>query len=374
MAGASARAQTKSDAGYLIYLLGGDTTMAGRYSLNQDNFDVWVVARPNVSVTKLKGTLTASGELQSAEGYTYKPVPGKDSQLLVTYKLYLKDDSTIIEQTRGRDVSIQRFAGRGMTANGIGVAFRYMLPFWSHYAPKRVGDSIVSGHLTLGVNKKLTVKRTSKNDLSAFSTVMGRISMRLDKNGRLESIDALGSSWNVTAKTSRHLDLEQLAARYAQEELQGGGMRAINQPDSVIATIQDARIKIYYSRPQARGRVIFGNVVPWDRFWRTGANAATRLVTDKPLSFGGKELPAGTYSIFTMPSKSGWTIMFNSRANVWGTEYDPSFDVLRVPMQTFIKPEYREMMTIEVAPSPAGGTLHITWEHTSAAVSFEVIR
>jgi hypothetical protein len=369
-----ARAQERNDAGYLIYLLARDTTMAGSYSLKGNHFDITVVARPNVSVTKLKGTLNQQGELQSAEGYAYKPVPGKDSQLIITYKLYLKDDSTIIEQKRGNDVSVQLFAGRGMTANGIGTAFRYVLPFWAHYAPKRVGDSITSGHLTLGVNKKLTIKRTSKNELSTFSTVMGRVILRLDDKGRLDFIDAIGSSWNVTAKTTPELNLEQLATRYALEEQNGGGMRVINQPDSVVATIKDARIKVYYSRPQARGRVIFGNIVPWDRFWRTGANAATRFVTDKPLYFDGKELPAGAYSIFTMPSQKGWTVMFNSRANVWGTEYDPSFDVLRVPMETSAAPRYTELMTINVTPLQNGGVLEVIWENTRVSVAFDVIR
>lgn len=358
------------DAGYLIYLLGSDTTMAGSYSLDGNDFDIEVVSRPSVAVTKIKGSLNARGELQSAEGYSYKPVPGKDSQMIVSYKLYIRNDSTIIEQTRGKDVSTQRFAGQGMTANGIGVAFRYLLPFWPRYAPKQKGDSVVSGHLTLGANKKLTITRTAADKLYAGSTVMGMVTLHLDKNGKLTYIDGLGSSWNTTAKVTRPINLKQLAERYAQEEQHGMGLKVINLPDSVIANIHGTSVKINYSRPQVRGRTIFGSVVPWNRWWRTGANAATRLTIDRPLYFGGKELPAGSYSVFTLPAQNGWTIMFNSRANIWGTEYDPAFDVLRVPMQAGPSGQFTEVMTITMQSKDNGGELNILWENMKASVAF----
>jgi hypothetical protein len=363
-------AQKPKEAGYLIYLLGNDTTMAGSYSLTGNNYDITVVARPSVSVTKLKGSLNDKGEIISAEGYSYKPVSGKDSQLIITYKLYLRNDSTIIEQKRGADVTTQRFAGAGLTANGIGVAFRYFLPFWPVYAPKKVGDSAVSAHLTLGTNKRLTVTRISKDKLYAGSTVMGMVTLYLDKNGRLNYIDGIGSSWNVTGKVTGPINLDELANRYALEEQNGGGLKVINKADSVAANVNGTNIKIVYSRPQVRNRTIFGSVVPWNRWWRTGANAATRITIDNPLLFDGKELPAGAYSIVTIPAQNGWTLIFNSRANVWGTEYDPAYDVLRVPMQVGAA-EFTEIMTINIEPEAGGGKLNVIWENVKASAAFK---
>lgn len=366
----TAYTQKPKESGYLIYLLGNDTTMAGSYSLNKNDFDITVVARPPVSVTKLKGSLNQKGEIISAEGYSYKPVPGKDSQLLVTYKLFLRNDSTIIEQKRGNDVTTQRFAGAGLTANGIGVAFRYVLPFWPHYAPKKVGDSLVSAHLTLGTNKRLTVTRTAKDKLYAGSTVMGMVTLYLDKKGRLSYIDGIGSSWNVTGKVTGPIDLVQLANRYALQEQNNAGLGVINKPDSISSNINGTNIKIVYSRPQVRNRTIFGSVVPWNRWWRTGANAATRITIDKPLIFDGKELPAGSYSIVTIPAQNGWTLIFNSRANVWGTEYDAAYDVLRIPMQTTAA-EFTEIMTISIEPNADGGKLNVIWENVKASAAFK---
>lgn len=363
-------AQKPKEAGYLIYLLGKDTTMAGSYSLTGNDFDITVVARPNVSVTKLKGSLNQKGEIISADGYGYRPVPGKDSQLIITYKLYQRNDSTIIEQKRGNDVTTQRFAGAGLTTNGVGVAFRYFLPFWPHYAPKKIGDSLVSAHLTLGTNKRLTVTRISKDKLYAGSTVMGMVTLYTDKNGKLDYIDGIGSSWNVTGKVTGPMDLNQLASRYALEEQNNSGLGVINKLDSVSANVGGANIKIVYSRPQARNRLIFGGVVPWDRWWRTGANAASRITIDKPLVFDGKELPAGAYSIVTIPTQHDWTLIFNSRANVWGTEYDATFDVLRVPMRVGAA-DFTETMTISLEPNAGGGKLSVIWENVKASAEFK---
>lgn len=358
------------DAGYLIYLLGNDTTMAGSYNLNGNDFDITAISRPGVSVTKLKGTLNQKGEIINAEGYAYRPVPGKDSQVFIKYKLYMQNDSTFIDQIRGSDVTTQKFAGAGLTANGIGVAFRYVLPFWPHYAPKKIGDSLVSGHLTLGSNKRLTVTRTAKDKLYAGSTVMGMVTLYLDKNGKLSYVDAIGSSWNVTGKVTGPMDLTALANRYAAEEQSGAGMKIINKLDSISSNVNSTNIKIVYSRPQVRNRTIFGAVVPWNRWWRTGANAATKMTIDKPLVFDGKELPAGSYSIVTIPTQNGWTLVFNSRPNVWGTEYDAAYDVLRVPMQTSAA-EFTETMTISIEPAAGGGKLNVIWENVKASAEFK---
>lgn len=360
--------QTQPLSGYLVYVLGKDTTMAGYYELKGNQFSMEIVAKPNVSVTKMKGTLYPNGEIESAAGYSYRPIPGKDSQLLATYKLYVKGDSTFAEQQQtGRPVAISRFAGRGVMANAIGVSFRYFLPFLGRYAPTRVGDSLVTGHLTLGTNKKYIIKRKAADQLWVGSTVTGMMTLYLNKNGSLKSIDAIGSSWNVTGSVSDQLDLQGLTTRFLADE---NSAVAINLADSVQATINNTSLKIVYSRPKVRGRTIFGAVVPYDRFWRTGANAATRLVINHPIVFGDKELPVGAYSIWTIPSQKGWTMMFNSRANVWGTEYDPAFDVLRVPMQSEQITNPVELFTIEIKPVNEGGMLNILWEKTKASLEF----
>ena len=116
--------------------------------------------------------------------------------------------------------------------------------------------------------------------------------------------------------------------------------------------------------------MIFGEVVPWNRFWRTGANAATKISLNQPIYFSGKELPAGEYSIFSMPAQNGWTMMFNKESNIWGTDYNSDNDVLRIPILIEHLQEPVELLTIELVPAGKGGVINVIWEKLKASVSF----
>jgi Protein of unknown function (DUF2911) len=110
--------------------------------------------------------------------------------------------------------------------------------------------------------------------------------------------------------------------------------------DSVSGMIGSATITINYGSPSVRGREIWGKLEPYDTVWRAGANEATRFTTTKDIWVEGKDLPAGTYGFFVIPSKKEWTVIFNSVANQWGAfKYDATKDVLRIK----IKPKATEM-------------------------------
>ena len=113
-----------------------------------------------------------------------------------------------------------------------------------------------------------------------------------------------------------------------------------NPPASPPATasgkIGAANITINYSSPGVKGRKIYGELVPYDKVWRAGANNATTFETDKDITVEGKTLPAGKYSFFVIPSESGdWTVIFNKTAQQWGAfRYDQAQDALRVTVKT----------------------------------------
>jgi hypothetical protein len=90
------------------------------------------------------------------------------------------------------------------------------------------------------------------------------------------------------------------------------------------------------------------------------------MVIDHAIHFGDKTLSAGEYSVWTIPSQKNWTIMFNSQANVWGTEYNPAYDVLRLPMQSTDLNELVETMTIQILQVNNTGRLLISWEKLKA--------
>ena len=129
---------------------------------------------------------------------------------------------------------------------------------------------------------------------------------------------------------------------------------------------------IDYGRPFRRGRVIFGNIVPWDTVWRTGANAASQFITDRELQLAGKLLSAGEYTLWTFPSQRGWTLIFNSQTRQWGTEYDSARDVLRVPMNVTTLTEPVEQFIILLEPREGGGVLRLRWDTKEAWIPFSV--
>lgn len=113
-------------------------------------------------------------------------------------------------------------------------------------------------------------------------------------------------------------------------------------------TINGATITINYGSPSAKGREIWGGLVPFDKVWRAGANEATTFETSKDIKVEGKNLPAGKYSLFIIPNPNQSTVIFNKQTGQWGTQYDESQDVLKVPISGGESSSYEEQLTYEV--------------------------
>jgi len=126
-----------------------------------------------------------------------------------------------------------------------------------------------------------------------------------------------------------------------------------------------------YSSPRAKGRQIFGGLVPYNEVWRTGANEATTFVTTANLSVQGKDVPAGSYTIFTVPAQDKWTLIINKKTGEWGIPYHyESDELVGVPMQVGKTSGPVENFTINYDQGGGGCTLQISWENTQASVKF----
>jgi hypothetical protein len=131
-------------------------------------------------------------------------------------------------------------------------------------------------------------------------------------------------------------------------------------------------ITIDYSSPRAKGRKVFGDLVPYGEVWRTGANEATAFVTSTNLFVNGKAIPAGNYTIFTIPNKDKWTLIVNKKTGEWGIPYKyESDELLRTDMQVSQAGSSVENFNISLDQSGAGCTMNISWETTKASVDFK---
>jgi len=129
-------------------------------------------------------------------------------------------------------------------------------------------------------------------------------------------------------------------------------------------------ITVDYSSPRMRGRRIFGGLVPYGEVWRAGANEATTFVTNSNLVVGGKDVPAGSYTLFALPEQNRWTLIVHKKTGVWGIPYPGAADELtRAPMTLSRLPQALENFTIAFDRAGGGCTLRLEWETTRATVN-----
>jgi hypothetical protein len=145
-------------------------------------------------------------------------------------------------------------------------------------------------------------------------------------------------------------------------------------PNAIVKqTVGLTDVTVSFSSPAVKGRAVWGTVVPYDEVWRAGANECTKVTFSTAASIGGKSVPAGTYALFLLPSKTGWTFILNKDTSLWGADgYKPSDDVLRVPATASTIPA-RERLAFGILDfTDEVGTLAMEWDTVRVGVRFEV--
>jgi hypothetical protein len=145
-------------------------------------------------------------------------------------------------------------------------------------------------------------------------------------------------------------------------------------PNATVAqTIGITKAEVVYSRPSVKGRVIWGELVPYDKVWRTGANALTRISFDTDVTVEGQKLAAGTYGLFTIPGKTEWTVIFSKQSTGSPFDYAADKDALRVKVKPAVLAESKELFTISFpAVSANGATLQLAWEKLKVSLAIGV--
>ena len=140
---------------------------------------------------------------------------------------------------------------------------------------------------------------------------------------------------------------------------------------TVVYEGTDLTLSVFYNRPSKKGREIFGELVPYGKTWRTGANEATVFTTNRDITFGGEKLAAGSYTLWTIPQKSQWTVILNSKMYDWGVNWnneasrDPQYDVLKINVPVEDMEEVTEEFTIEFIYNV---NLQMRWDQTKVII------
>jgi hypothetical protein len=197
---------------------------------------------------------------------------------------------------------------------------------------------------------------------------------RVDRAGRLLGLDGSRTTNKLLITRVPDLDLAAAVEPYLARERGGRTAGQLSPRDTARASIAGAEVLVDYSRPSKRGREIYGGIVPWGQVWRTGANTATHLETRADLRVGDRVIPAGRYTLWTLPTPGGVTLIVNRQVGQWGTNYDAAQDLLRLDLKVEPLPGTVEQFTIAVLDLGGAGELRFEWDRTRWILPFTITR
>ncbi len=359
-----APAALAAQTGQFVVRLGRDTLAIEQYTRTADRLQGEQVVRAPRTVHRLYTvTFGPSGAAERFELVTHN-VSGAPGPAETKATATFQGDSAVSTLTRSDSTRTVRARVGAGALPYLGQSFG-LVEEVARSARAAGRDRYTMSMLVLGDTEPMpvTVTRGGSDSLTMMLDGIGPLRVRLDGQGRLLGVSGIGGTAQITVERVQGLDFAGLGKSFAARSL-----GTLSPPDSVRASVAGASIAVRYSRPSMRGRVIFGNVVPWNQVWRTGANQATVFETSADLVIAGAPVPAGKYSLWTLPSPGGWKLIVNRNTGQWGTEYDPQYDLARLDMKVEPLRQPVEQFTIAIEPSGKGGVLKLEWERTRVSV------
>jgi DUF2911 family protein len=352
--------------GQFVVRLGRDTLAVERYTRTADRLEGEQVVRSPRTVHRLyTATFGPGGAIERFELITHNVDGGPgplERRAIVTFS----GDSAVMTMPRGDSTTTLRVKTAPGALPFIGQGWGLVEEVARRARAAGSGPYAIA-MVQLGDTDPLEVTATPQgpDSMTIVLGELGPMHARVDGQGTLLGLSGVGSTMQVTVERVQGLDFAALGKSFASRSL-----GTLSPPDSLRASVGGAALSVRYSRPSTRGRVIFGNVVPWNQVWRTGANQATILQTSADLTVAGTTLPAGKYSLWTIPSPGGWKLIVNKNTGQWGTDYDAQYDLARLEMKVESLPQPVEQFTIAIEPKGKRGVLKLEWEKTRASIPF----
>ncbi len=362
----------RAGTGAFVTRLGADTLAVERFRYTPVAFDVTAAVRvPTTRLLRYRARLDRHGNLESLRVREYDPAnpPATGGEPTAVAVFDFGPDGVTIE---GRN---QRGEFDFVVETGPDAIPFFELIHWPfelallRLAAGAGGDEVpmIAGRRAMPFGFTPLADRR----IEIRHPYRGTMDVVVGEDGGIRTLDAANTTRKLTVERVEDLDVVELAGRFAELDHRGEGVGALSGRGEATGQIGGATLAVDYGVPHKRGRDIFGALVPYDEVWRTGANRATHLTTDRDLVIGGERVPAGAYTLFTIPGPDAWTLIINSATDITGTAYDPETDFARVPMRVRALDRTVEDFTIEVDPE---GFLRLRWDRTEAYVPVEPAR
>ncbi len=376
LAAAPLAAQRPANGAFVIRL-GNDTTAVERYTRTATRLEGDVVARaPRTTVRHYTIDFGPNGNVTRAEIVTRSPGAAPTATPIQRVTVTVTGDSATLEVRRDTTVTTRRIgfaAGTVPLAGGAATTFASFELLVARFRTARSDSLPVRAYYVGGANPTMMgVKPLGRDSLWIYDG-NDVFHVRVDNNGQILGAIPLSGTQQFTVTRVATVDIDGLATAFAARDRAGQPLGVLSPRDTVRATVGGATLWIDYSRPAKRGRVLFGStIVPWGEVWRTGANAATQFRTDRDLDIGGMRLPAGFYTLWTIPTQAGWKLLINSETGQWGTAHRADRDLFQLDMRTASLPQPVERFTMAVTPDGQGGVLKLQWDTVEASIPFTV--
>lgn len=366
---ALAAATANAQSGSFVATLGRDTVHLERFSRTGNILDGMIVTRvPDTRIVKYQMTYRDGGGLERYEFQTTdadgKPLRhnGASGSLV-----YVGDSIIRRSIDKGEEVETRLRAPNGAVAGPsipyVGVTYlMYEEAFAA--ARRRVATGLDSSIFLLTMftaqkdpqKSRIWFVGTDSAELNYFN--VARSGYRFDDKGKLIRADWRGTTYRYQITRGPDVDVESFARRWSADDKRGAGVGALSPRDTSRATVGGAAVTVEYSRPAARGRNIWGDVVQFDRVWRLGADMATHFATTSDLTIGGTKIPAGRYTIWMEFARNGAShLIVNKRVNIFGTMYTPDSDFVQIPLERVALSTAVERLTVGVVD----GKFRIAW-------------
>ena len=197
----------------------------------------------------------------------------------------------------------------------------------------------------------------------------GTMRVRLTAEGGIAELDAGATTRALVVTREVTVDIPALARGFAE----AGPVGELSGRGATVSQVQGATISLDWGTPRVRGREIWGALVPYGSVWRTGANRASHLSTDRDLQFGELVVPAGEYTLYSIIEADGGVLIINRQTEQNGQQYDAERDLGRVPLERRELDDHVEVFTIAAQESVSGGVLRLQWAGTELVAPFVVL-
>jgi hypothetical protein len=356
----------------LLTRLGTDTLAVEQYTRTSTHMEgVLVVRLPATRMSRYSIALGPTGVPTRADYSVRKgdgtPIPDELQSLSVRYAA---DSIYLIGHRSAGDTMRAIVARRDILPYASGSYGLYELAFARLLASSRDSAqfAMVPMNILVRTTTPIAVKLIGR-DSARIDFFGNPLFARHDGRGGILFIDGSKTTVKVRVDRVASIDVEALAREWAGREAASSPLGQASTRDTVRATLGNAHLWIDYGRPALRGRDVWVNGVLGDTLWRTGANAATQLHSDVDLVIGGATIPAGTYTLWTATTPTGYRLVVNKQFGQWGTIHDATRDLVRVPLTETSVADPIERFTIGVQPQGAqSGVLTLTWGRKQLAV------